>query len=129
MPSLTLWLGIILTALGIFGYIGSGAESVTALIPAFFGIVFILLGVLAKKERLRKHVMHAAAVLAVLGFAGSVRGLSSLFTLLGGGDVPRPLATIMQSVMALLMIAFIVLAVKSFVDARRQRGSSASTAT
>lgn len=129
MPSLTLWLGIILTALGIFGYIGSGAESVTALIPAFFGIVFIVLGVLARKEHLRKHVMHAAAALAVLGFVGSVRGLSSLFTLLGGGEVPRPLATIMQSVMAVLMIAFIVLAVKSFVDARRQRGAATPTAS
>lgn len=128
MSSVTLWLGIILTTLGIVGYAGSGAESVTALIPAFFGIVFIVVGILARKEHLRKHMMHAAAALALLGFAGSVRGITSLFTMLGGGDVPRPFATIMQSIMAVLTLGFVLLAVKSFVDARRQRAAQGPNA-
>jgi len=121
MTRYTFWLGITLTALGIIGYAGSGAESITALIPAFFGIVFIVLGILGRKEHLRKHMMHAAAVLALLGFVGSVRGLSSLVTMLGGVQLARPFATVMQSVMAILTLAYIIAAVKSFVDARRQQ--------
>ncbi len=127
MASITLWLGILLTALGIIGYAGSGGESVTALIPAFFGIVFIILGVIARKERLRKHMMHAAAALAILGFAGSVSGVVSLFKMLGGSEIPRPFASIMQSIMALLTIGFVILAIKSFVDARRQRTAQGDT--
>jgi hypothetical protein len=93
-----------------------------------FGIVFILFGLLGRKETLRKHMMHAAAVLALLGFAGSVSGLGKLFSMLGGADIARPLAVIMQSAMALLTLAFIILAIKSFIDARRQRVAESSGA-
>ena len=125
MVALSIGLGIILSLLGIIGYAASGAESITALIPTFFGIPILVLGLLGRKEHLRKHMMHAIAALALLGFAGSVRGLGSLFTMLGGQDVLRPMATIMQSIMALLTLAFIILAVKSFIDARRTREATA----
>ena len=121
MVALSIGLGAILTILGAVGYIASGAESVTALIPAFFGIPILILGLLGRKEHLRKHMMHAVAALALIGFAGAARGLGSLMTMLGGHDVPRPLATIMQSLMALLTFGFVVFAVKSFMEARRQR--------
>ncbi|MBN1447697.1 MAG: hypothetical protein JXA28_07180 [Bacteroidetes bacterium] len=114
-------LGVILTLLGVIGYAVSGGESVTALIPAFFGIPILGLGIAARKESLRKHMMHAITLLALIGFAGSVRGLSSLLNMLSGVDVARPLATVMQSIMALLTLGFVILAVKSFIDARRQR--------
>jgi len=129
MASLTLWLGILLSALGIIGYAGSGAESITALIPTFFGVVFIGLGLLARKETLRKHMMHAAAVLAILGFAGSVSGISSFISMLGGSEIARPFAAVMKSIMAILTLAFVLLAVKSFVDARRLRSAQTNSAT
>ena len=66
-------------------------------------------------------MMHGIAALALIGFAGSVRGLSTLVDLLGGHDVTRPLAAVMQSIMAVLTLGFVILAVKSFIDARRQR--------
>ena len=128
MATLTLWLGIVLSALGIIGYVGSGGESITALIPTFFGVVFIVLGILARKEQLRKHMMHAAAVLAIVGFAGSVRGVSSFAAMLSGGEVARPFAAVMQTIMALLTLAFVLLAIKSFVDARRQRNAQSDSA-
>lgn len=121
MVALSIGLGIILSLLGVIGYAASGAESITALIPAFFGIPILILGLLGRKEHLRKHMMHAITALALIGFIGSARGLGSLMNLLSGHDVARPLATVMQSVMALLTLAFVILAVKSFIDARRQR--------
>ncbi|MDX9757780.1 MAG: hypothetical protein RBU27_01355 [Bacteroidota bacterium] len=123
MVARSIGLGALLIILGAVGYLASGAESVTALIPAFFGIPILILGLLGRKEHLRKHMMHAVAALALLGFAGSVRGLGALMSMLGGHDVPRPLATIMQSLMALFTFAFVLFAIKSFIDARRQRVS------
>jgi hypothetical protein len=119
-------LGIILTLLGVLGYALSGGESVTALIPSFFGIPVLILGLLARKEHLRKHMMHAITLLALIGFAGSARGLSTFVDMLSGSEVARPLATAMQSIMALLTLAFVIFAVKSFIDARRQRDASAA---
>ncbi|MCB2203317.1 hypothetical protein KQI65_01105 [bacterium] len=121
MVLFSITLGVVLTALGVLGYGLSGGESVTALIPAFFGIPIFVLGLLARKENLRKHMMHAITLLALIGFAGSARGLGSLIDMLGGNDVARPLATAMQSIMALLTLAFVIFAIKSFIDARRQR--------
>lgn len=100
---------MLLILLGIAGYVVSGAVSITALIPAFFGIIFVLLGQLAEKESLRKHVMHIAVLIALLGLVGSLMGGIDIFTLAG----------ISRSLMALLCIVYIVLAVKSFIDARR----------
>ncbi len=126
MVSLSIGLGAFLSLLGFIGYAASGAESITALIPSFFGIPILVLGLLGRKERLRKHMMHVVAALAVIGFAGSARGLASLVDMLGGQEAARPLAVIMQSIMALLTLGFVILAIKSFVDARRQRSIPAT---
>ena len=49
MQNLTLSLGILLIILGTASYLGTGQESPTALIPLFFGILFLLFGWLGKK--------------------------------------------------------------------------------
>ena len=41
MPSTTRTVGIVLILLGLVSYFGTGRISVTALIPAFFGAVFV----------------------------------------------------------------------------------------
>lgn len=112
---------VLLIVLGVGGYIVSQGVSVTALIPAFFGIPLLICGFLALKEHYLKHAMHAAAVLGLLGFLGSVRGLLILPRLLGGGEVTRPMAVVSQSIMALLSLIFIVLCIRSFVVVRRNR--------
>lgn len=118
MPQFSLTLGIILILLGVVGYAMSGGASWTALIPALFGILFVGAGVLGRKEKLRKHAMHGAAALSLIGIIGSFGGLMKFFTML---VVIVCAAVIAQSVMALLCIAFLVLSIKSFISARRQR--------
>ncbi len=108
--------------LGIISYIATGAASVTALIPAFFGIVFIGLGILGvKSESMRKHAMHAALLLAILAVGGSFGGLMGVLGVLGGNELERPAAAYSQAVMALLCIGFIVTGVRSFITARKER--------
>jgi NAD/NADP transhydrogenase beta subunit len=106
--------------LGIGGYLGTGRASVTALIPAFFGLPLLVLGVLALSERRRKVAMHIAVVLGVLGFAGTVSGLLKLPALLTGGTVARPAAVAIQSAMAIACFLFVVLCIQSFIKARRK---------
>ena len=55
--------------LGLAGFYGTGATHYTALIPAGFGALFLVLGLLALKASLRKHAMHVAAMLGLLGCA------------------------------------------------------------
>ena len=121
MAGISIGIGVALILLGIAGYAASGAASLTALIPAAFGIALTVLGILARNERVRKHAMHGAALLAVIGFAATVSGLVRLFTLFGGGTVERPSAVVAQSIMAVLCAVFVVMAVRSFILARRAR--------
>jgi hypothetical protein len=121
MPKLTKYLGIFLILMGLLSYFGSGMASITAMIPAFFGIVFLAGGILAEKENLRKHVMHVVVLVAILALIGTFRGLMSFFGYLGGAELERPLAVGMQALMAVLMIGYLFLAIRSFISARRNR--------
>lgn len=122
MPPITVGFGLILIVLGAGFYVGTGSSSMTALIPSFVGSVFVLLGALGFKEGLRKHVMHAAAALALIGFVGTAAmGFPKLFKHLSGGEVERPAAAIEQSLMSLLCLVFVILCVRSFIAARRAR--------
>jgi hypothetical protein len=121
MPLSAILTGTLLIILGIVSYMVSGGESPTALIPTAFGIVLASLGLLARKEALRKHAMHAAAAVGLIALLGSASGFLKLFTLLGGDEVLRPAAVIAQSIMFVLSALFVGLAINSFVKARRNR--------
>jgi len=117
----TIIFGVMLVAVGIVGYVGTAAVSVTALIPAVFGVVLAILGWLALSERYRTHAVHLAAATGLVAFLGTVRGLIELVGLISGAEVNRPAAVVSQSVVAILMAVFVGLCVKSFIDARRVR--------
>jgi hypothetical protein len=126
MGPVTVAFGLFLILVGLAGYFTSESQNPsTALIPAGFGLVLVLLGVLALKDRLRKHAMHAAAALGLLGFLGAA-GMSvpKLLTLATGGDVERPRAVVAQTIMALTCALFVGLCVKSFIHARRARAKA-----
>lgn len=119
MPKLTVAFGLILVVLGLIGYLATGMVSITALIPAFFGLVLVLLGVLAGRESRRKLMMHIAVVIGVLGIAGTFGGLMKVPAYFSGEELARPEAVLAQGVMCLLSIVYVVMCIKSFVDARR----------
>ncbi len=124
MAAITLALGASLIVLGVAGYVLTGAVSVTALIPAAFGVLFVLAGLLARSDRWRMHAMHAAVLVALLGFLGSARGLLGLGKVFDGTAV-RPAAIVAQTIMALLTLGYIVVAVRSFIQARKARRAAA----
>jgi len=121
VSKLSTTIGIVMIILGAISYIATGAASATALIPAFFGIVFVALGILGmRSESMRKHAMHAALLLAILGLGGSFGGLLSVLGVLTGGELERPAASYAQAVMAIICIFFITAGVKSFINARKK---------
>ncbi len=119
MAKITIGLGLVLIALGLGSYFGTGRASVTALIPAFFGLPLLLLGLVALKERMRTIAMIIAVVIGLLGFAGTVSGLMKLPVLLTSGQLDRPAAVAVQAAMAIVCFVFVVLSVRSFIKARR----------
>ena len=121
MAALTFTYGAILTLLGLVGYFGSDTQSVTALIPSFFGLPILGLGFLAQKPDKKKLAMHIIVTLALLGFAGSVSGLYKWFLMMGGAVVERPEAVKAQAIMAAASLVYMIFAIKSFIDARKAR--------
>jgi hypothetical protein len=121
MPIVSIVMGALLVGLGVYGYTASEPEhqSVTALIPAFVGGPLILCGLIALKDSLLKHAMHAAAMLGVLGFLAAA-GRLGMVAAKGGLDVSK-LGT--QSLLAMTGICavFVALCVRSFIAARRRR--------
>jgi hypothetical protein len=125
MAPVAIGLGIVLVLLGVGTYIYTDRVSVTALIPAFFGLAFALLGQLARDEKWRKHAMHAAATLGLLGFvAPAIMAVPRLLKLARGEEDPRPAAVYAQAAMALLCALFVGLCIRSFLAARRRPGGA-----
>jgi hypothetical protein len=123
MTRLTLVVGTLLVLLGVGFYCGiwvaeGEAPSATALIPAFAGIPIVVLGILALKENLRMHAMHAVSVLALLGFLLPV-GRLAMQLARGAETKATTLASLI--LMAVLCGGLLFFCVKSFIDARRRR--------
>ncbi|NDC80199.1 MAG: hypothetical protein EB090_02840 [Verrucomicrobia bacterium] len=122
MSNLTIGFSFAYILLGIAGFVLTGSTHKTALIPAGFGLVLLILGFAAKKENLRMHVMHTAVLIALLAFAGTARSLTRLPSVLDH-TAERPAAIVTQSINAALSLAYIAFAVRSFIQARRARSS------
>jgi hypothetical protein len=120
MPSTSIISGVLLILTGIMGYafsIFNGNTSLTALIPAAFGLLLVILGFLAKsRENLRKHLMHAAVLVGLLGFMIPTARLVSQ-----GRNIEISLAVLSQAAMALICLFFVILSIQSFINARRNR--------
>ena len=118
MPSVSIWIGRVLIIIGIIGYaygFFEGKASITALIPAFFGIVMMVLGhVASARESISKHLMHAAVLVALLGFILPAGRLLSIM-----GSLKLNAAFLSQLSMAVVCLIFVVLAVRSFINARK----------
>lgn len=136
MGPIAILFGIVLILLGVVGYFASGGASITALIPAFFGLPLVVLGFLAAKEHLRKHVMHVAVLVGLVGFIGAaIMALPKVPELITTGKVMRvkgevqsdaTLAVIMTLLMGVVCAVFVVLCVRSFIEARRSRARAAA---
>jgi hypothetical protein len=120
MTTAGIFIGAILILIGVAGYIygmNTGHPSPTALIPAAFGLVIAILCIIGRaNESIRKHVMHVAVLIGLLGF---ILPLGRL--ILNYEKFSMTAATISQLAMAIVCLLFVLGGVQSFRSARRER--------
>lgn len=120
MYLVTILFGVLLIITGVTVYIQTGSEHKTALIPAFLGGGLVICGLLAANEGRRMMVMHIAVLIGLMGFIGSV---AKLFK-----SGQSTAAFTGKAISAGLCAVFIVLCVRSFIQARRAREALAAEA-
>jgi len=74
MAKVTLVFAALMIALGLVGYLGSGSQFPTALIPLWWGVALGIFGFLAisPSESRRKLFMHINVTIGLLGFIGAL---------------------------------------------------------
>jgi uncharacterized membrane protein len=121
VTTLTRSLGLALIVVGVVAYLVTDRASVTALIPAVLGVIIGVLGVLAGRAALRRHAIHAALLVALLGALGTLMNVAQLPALLAGDSVERPGAVVASAITFVLCAAYVVAGIRSFAAARRAR--------
>jgi hypothetical protein len=121
----TLITAVLLIVVGVVGYANGtpgddGKVSKTALIPAFIGGVLAICGLLAFNDKFRKHAMHLAAVVGLVGAIGGFMPLIRQYNKTGSFDPLKPSA-ISGELMILICLVFVGLCVNSFIQARKAR--------
>lgn len=107
-PTAGIAIGAALVVLGIVAYVLSDFASITALIPAFFGVAIGALGIVGRQFDRGRLATYGIGLLAVLAILGSVRGLPDLFALLAGDPVDGVVAPISQGLMVLFGAGLLV---------------------
>jgi hypothetical protein len=127
MAKLTLIFALILIVLGVAVFVATGSHAPTALIPAYFGILLGILGLLANTPNSKRRMlfMHIAVTVGLIGFVfPGWRGVSDLVSQMHGQIVLRPTAMKEELAMAAICLVYVLLCVRSFVAARRERISA-----
>jgi multisubunit Na+/H+ antiporter MnhF subunit len=121
MAKVTILFGLLLIVLGVYGYVGTGWQAPTALIPMYVGIVFTILGFLARRgsQKKRMTVMHIAVTLGLLGFLGTALSIWKFIRMETGHPMVRPIAVEDQAFFSVMMLIYVLLCVRSFIRARR----------
>jgi len=124
MAKVTLVFAVLLAILGLVSYFGTGSHFPTALIPTWFGLALGIFGFLAisPSESRRKLFMHINVTIGLVGFLGAAwRAISSYTAAHSEGVEPNHIALAAQCAMAGMLIIYVLLCVKSFIDVRRNR--------
>jgi peptidoglycan/LPS O-acetylase OafA/YrhL len=124
MAKVTYVFGVLLILVGLVGYFATGSAHPTALIPTWFGIALAVGGFLAvsPSESRRKLFMHINVTVGLAGLIGAIasalHGYGHARSL---GIDPDYKALAAQLTMAGLLLIYVNLCVRSFIQARRSR--------
>lgn len=106
MARLTITFGAALVLTGVIAYFATGQESVTALIPAFFGGPIGIAGLVSLRPGWRSYGLYGAIVLAALLALGGLQGIFGLL----GGEIST--ANVINSVLLVASAVFVALCVR-----------------
>ncbi|WP_446742794.1 hypothetical protein [Silvibacterium acidisoli] len=126
MAKLTIFFGLVLILVGVFGFVGTGSHAPTALIPAVIGLILAILGFLANTDDAKKRMlnMHIAVTVGLLGFLGTAKSIYDYIEMkTAGRQFPHPAAVTEKAATAAVLLFFVLLCVRSFIAARRGRAA------
>jgi len=123
MAKLTIVFGILLVLIAAAGFVATGSSHPTALIPGLIGLFFVLFGALANTTDSKKRMlwMHISVTVALLTFLGLIKADINVYQLAHGVSLPHPVAIEEKAATSLLCLIYVLLCVRSFINARRQR--------
>ncbi len=123
MARLTIVFGVLLMVVGVAGFVMTGSNHPTALIPSLIGLILAIAGSLARTTDLKKRGlwMHIAATVGLLGFLGTIKSAFDVMQLAHGVEFPHPLAVEEKAMTCLLCLIFVAFCIRSFIEARRAR--------
>jgi hypothetical protein len=124
MAKVTLVFALLLVLLGLVGFVGTGSQHYTALIPAWFGLALGVFGFLAisPSEGRRKLFMHINVTIGLLGFLGGAsEAIRGYLAATSKGVAPDMIALASKLTMTGLLLVYVILCVRSFIAARRAR--------
>jgi hypothetical protein len=151
MPRYSILFGALLITLGLVAYLGSdlspgnstentvtqpsdtGSDApakkrsaITGLaIPASFGVLLLVFGLIGLRDTARKHAMHGAALVGTLGAVLTIgKGSFDLYKLVTQQEVNARALTFVW-LMAILCTVFVLLCVQSFISARKKQSLQA----
>lgn len=127
MAKTTIALGVVLILLGGLGYVSSGNHNTVApasLIPAAFGAALAILGAFSLTDDAKRRMlfMHIAVTLGLIGFLWGLPSVVHYIQMIAQGrQFPHPVIVQEMTLMSAILLFFVLLCVRSFIAARRQR--------
>ena len=124
MAKTTIIFAVLLIILGLVGFIYTGSIHYTALIPMWFGIAMGIGGFLAisPSESRRKLFMHINVTIGLVGLLGAlIEALRGYGAARSAGLEPDYIALASKLIMAGLLLIYVNMCIKSFIEARRAR--------
>jgi len=103
---LTLGYVAALIFLGVIGYFATGRQSVTALIPAFFGVVVWVVALILARSSNPTPYVWTMLIIGIVGIAATISGVPKAISMLTGETIARPAPAISQSIMAMISVAY-----------------------
>jgi hypothetical protein len=121
MAYVTIRYAFYLIVLGLVFFFLTGAHAHTALIPTLFGLILLVLGLLARTNdsKRRMMVMHIAVTVGLFGFLFPVGRV--LIGWVKARGVVMGMADREELLMGLICLVFVLLCVRSFIAARKAR--------
>jgi hypothetical protein len=124
MAKVTIIFAVFLIILGLVGFFYTGSAHPTALIPTWFGLAMGIGGFLAisPSESRRKLFMHINVTIGLVGFLGAlIEALRGYGAARSAGLDPDYIALASKLIMAGLLLIYVNMCIKSFIEARRAR--------
>lgn len=111
-------IGVVLVVLGVGAWILTDFASVTALIPAIFGILIVGFAAVGRETDRERLAVYGIGALGAFGVLGSLRGVPDIIAFVTGEGVDSAVAVASQGTLIVLGLALVVVTARAVLDDR-----------